>query len=282
MKITKLFHHENIQGFKFGSQPIGKPRMFSHIYFIDGLLIDTGHSNMRKEVLKTIKDLPVEQNFLTHFHEDHTGNVQAVQDHFQCPTYASQLCVDIMKAPPSISFGQKLTWGNRPANTNILVKENFIKTEYYHFELIPIPGHAPDMLALYEPNQGWLFSADLWVNDFIRIFMRPESMYQQIQSLKKVLELEFDVLLCSHNPQFKNGKEQVKKKLVFMEYFYETVADLHRKSFSVKAIIKEMKLKEDWSIRILSAGALSTANMIKSVIRDEVNLKLNKNELDDF
>ena len=274
MKITKTFQHENIKGFKFGSQPIGRPRMFSHIYFIDGLLIDTGHSNMRKEVLKTIKDLRVEQNFITHHHEDHTGNIEVIQNHFQCPTYASQLCVDIMKSPPNISFAQKITWGNRPSNTNIIVKENFIKTENYHFELIPIPGHAADMMALYEANQGWLFSADLWVNDFIRIFMRPESMGQQIDSLKKVLELDFDVLLCSHNPKFKNGKELVKKKLIFFEYFYETVADLHRKGFSVKSIIKKMKLKEDWSTRILSTGELSTSNMIKSVIRDE--LKLNR------
>ena len=269
MKIKKQFNYENIQGFKFASQPIGKPKMFSHIYFIDGLLIDTGHRNMQKEILQEVSNLDVRQIFITHHHEDHTGNMDILQNHFQVPSYASSRCVEIMKKPPSISFAQRMTWGNRPPNFDLQVKENFIETENYRFELIPIPGHAIDMLALYERNQGWLFSADLWVNDFIRIFMRPESMKQQIESLKRVLKLDFEVLLCSHNPQFKDGKLKVKKKLVFLEYFYQTVANLHQKGFSPKAIIKEMKLKEDWSVRILSGGSLSTLNMIKSVIRDE-------------
>lgn len=75
MKITKQFNYENIQGFKFGSMPYGKPKMFSHIYFIDGMLIDSGHRNMQKEVLREVSDLDVEQIFITHHHEDHTGNI---------------------------------------------------------------------------------------------------------------------------------------------------------------------------------------------------------------
>ena len=269
MKVTKQFNYEEIQGFKFGSTPYGKPRMFSHIYFIDGLLIDSGHSNMKKEVLNEIGKLDVQQLFITHHHEDHTGNLDILQNHFQVPSFASSRCVEIMKKPPPISFGQHVSWGNRPANFDLQIKEDFIETENYRFELIPIPGHAIDMLALYERNRGWLFSADLWVNDFIRIFMRPESMKQQIASLKRVLKLDFKVLLCSHNPQFKDGKLKVKKKLEFFEYFYQTVADLHQKGFSPRAIIKEMGLKEDWSVRILTGGGISTLNMIKSVIRDE-------------
>jgi len=269
MKITKQFNYENIQGFQFGSLPYGKPKMFSLIYFIDGLLIDSGHSNMRKEVLTEISNLNVNQMFITHHHEDHTGNLNALQKHFQVPSFASARCVKIMKEPPRISFGQMMMWGNRPSNTNLQIKEDFIETKNYRFELIPIPGHAIDMLALYERNQGWLFSADLWMNDFIRIFMRPESMKQQIESMRRVLKLDFEVLLCSHNPQFKDGKLKVKKKLEFFEYFYQTVVDLYQRGFSPKAIIKEMKLKEDWSTRILSGGGLSTFNMIKSVIRDE-------------
>ena len=269
MKLTKTFQYKNIQGFKFGSQPFSQPKMFAHIYFIDGLLIDTGHSNMRNEILNEVAHLPVNQMFITHHHEDHSGNIDILQKHFNCPVYTSSLCAKVMEKPPKISFGQHITWGDRPPYFKFEIEDNLIQTDNYQFELIPVPGHAIDMYALYERNEGWLFSADLWVNDFIRIFMRPESMKQQIDSLKKVLKLDFNVLLCSHNPQFKDAKKQVEKKLIFLEYFYQTVADLHQKGFSVQAIIKEMKLKENWSIRILSHGALSTANMIRSVIRDE-------------
>lgn len=270
MKITKTFQHQNIKGFKFGSWPFGKPTMFSHIYFIDGLLIDTGHSNMKKAVMEHIAPLPVEQIFLTHHHEDHTGNLLALQQEFDCPYLASQACVELMKKPPKISFAQQLTWGDRPANFNIqAVEGNTLQTPNYSFELIPIPGHAADMLCLYEAKEGWLFSADLWVNGFIRFFMRSESMKQQIESMKRVAKLEFDVLLCSHNPQFSDGKAKLHKKIQFMEDFYGKAAHFYHKGLSANAILKAMKLKESWQIRLLSTGELSTLNMVKSVIRDE-------------
>jgi len=271
MKITKTFQFEEIQGFKFGSWPFGKPRMFSHTYFVDGLLIDTGHSNVQKEVLERLKPLPVKQIFLTHHHEDHTGNLKALQQHFQCPTYASTACIELMKNPPNISFAQWLTWGKTQANFEIKSHEKQLITPKYRFDIIPIPGHAVDMVCLYEANKGWLFSADLWVAERIRYFMRSESMRQQIDSIKRVLTLDFEVLLCSHRPQFKDGKKKLQNKLEFMENFYGEVVDLYQKDHSISQILKEMKLKEDWSIRLLSGGALSTKNMVNSVIRDEKN-----------
>ena len=275
MKITKRFQHEDIQGFKFGSWPFGKPSMYSHIYFIDGLLIDTGHSNMRKEVMEQISPIAVEQIFITHHHEDHTGNLAALQAHFDCPSYASALCTKMMKSPPKISPAQMMTWGKRKANFDLQTIENQIKTPTYTFDLIPVPGHAPDMLALHEANQGWLFSADLWVSTYIKYFMRSESMKGQIESIKKILELDFEVMLCSHNPQFKDGKKLLAKKLHFLEDFYEKVASLHQKGHSSQHIFKEMHLKENWSIRLMSLGALSTMNMVKAVIRDEKRKRVN-------
>jgi len=271
MKITKTFQFEEIQGFKFGSWPFGKPRMFSHAYFVDGLLIDTGHHNVQKEVLERLKPLPVKQIFLTHHHEDHTGNLKALQQHFQCPTYASPQCIELMKNPPNISFAQWLTWGRTQANFEIKSPGKQLITLNYRFDIIPIPGHAVDMVCLYEANKGWLFSADLWVAERIRYFMRSESIIQQINSIKKVLKLDFEALLCSHRPQFKGGKKKLQSKLEFMENFYEQASTLYQKGYNVSQIVKKMKLKEDWRIWLLSTGALSAKNMVNSVIRDEKN-----------
>lgn len=269
MKLQKSFQFDVVQGFKFGSYPIGKPKMFVHVYFVDGLLIDTGHSNMRREVMKTIGELPVEQVYITHHHEDHTGNLEQAQNHFKCPTYASSICAEMMKKPPRISFAQWLTWGNRPANYQLIPNDNKISTPNFNFEIIPIPGHAKDMVGLYEKNQGWFFSSDLYVYDYVKYFMRPESVIQQIESIRRVLKLDFDVLFCGHNPKFKNGKKGLQRKLVFFEDFYEQVSKLHNQGNSVNVIIKKMKLKRNWAVWALSMGALSTSNMVRAVIRDE-------------
>ena len=273
MKISKSFQYDSIQGFKFGSWPFGRPKLYSHVYFIDGLLIDTGHRNMRKAVLSALSPLSVDQIYITHHHEDHTGNLGPLQQVFNAPTYASSLCVEIMKKPPSVSFSQWLVWGKNTPNFKIQAEDQKIETPNYQFTIIPIPGHAVDMVCLYEPNQGWLFSADLFTKEYIRYFLWSENMIGQIESIQRILKLDFEVLLCSHNPQFEGAKEKLKAKLDFLTDFYGSVAGLYHKGYSSTAILKAMNLKENWLIRILSTGALSTLNMIEAVIRDEEKKK---------
>ena len=268
MLVKESFSHQDVTGFKFGYMAMGKPSMFSHVYYVDGLLIDTGHSRVEKHVLDQTRLLSVNQLFITHHHEDHTGNLPAVMKQHNCPAYASTLCCETMKAPPPISFAQKLTWGTRPPSNDLVPVDDVLNTENYSFQLIHIPGHAHDMYALYEPNQQWLFSADLYINSYIGYFLKTESIAQQISSTKKVLELDFDVMFCAHNPQLKNGKAKLKKKLGFLESSFEKVAHLYEKGLDAKAIFKALKLKENKFVKLLSGGHLSQLNMVKSVIRD--------------
>ena len=269
MKASRSFQHADVSAFGFGFQPIGKPRLFAYCFFVDGLLIDTGQSRMRREVMDATANLPIDQILITHHHEDHNGNLKALQERNQVPAYASPLCVELMRDPPKISFAQFLVWGKTEANFDILTIEESIETPKYKFELILAPGHAPDMYCLYERNEGWLFPADLWVKQYIRYFMRPESMADQIDSIRKILELDFDVLFCSHNPQLKGGKDLMQQKLQFLEDFYGRAAGLYAKGLGDKQIFKQMGLKEDRLTKLLSGGALAGINMVRSVIRDE-------------
>lgn len=268
MKLVDHFSYEEVRGFKFGKSLFGVPKLFSHIYFVDGLLIDTGHRRMTNDIFKTVENLDVQQIFITHYHEDHSGNIARLQQHFDCPVYASFQCCEIMKAPPPISLPQKLSWGDRPAFKKILPKSDFLKTENYNFQIIPIPGHAIDMVALFEPQRKWLFSADLFVSPYIAYFLEEESMLDQIHSIRKILQLDFDILLCGHNPQLKNGKAKLEKKLQFFEDFYEKVSIAYKRGYAPNQILKQLKIKEYWMMRILSNGHLCRLNMVKSVIRD--------------
>ncbi len=268
MTIVEKFNYEEVIGFKFGHLPIGKPRLFSHIYFIDGLLIDTGHSKMRKKIFLKTKDLSVEQLFITHHHEDHTGNITGFQKKFNCNVYASALCCEIMKKPPKISFAQRFVWGNREAQFNLRPVNNLIETKKFQFQIIPIPGHALDMVALYEPQKKWLFSADLYINSYISYFLKNENISLQIQSIKSILKLDFKVLFCSHYPELVNGKKKLTEKLHFLESFFENVSKLYLKGYTAKEIFRQLQLKENYFIKYLSNGSLSKMNMVQSVIRN--------------
>lgn len=265
------FQYEEVLGIKLGHSFIGKPRMSAYVYYVDGLLIDTAQSRVRNKLLSLVKDLPVKQIFVTHHHEDHTGNAEALRKLKNCPVYGSEMCCEIMKAPPKISLAQYLTWGKRKAIPDLIPVKGSIRTEKFNFQIIPVPGHAPDMVALYEPDKKWLFSSDLYIHYYIGFFINTESITQQIKSLKTVLNLDFKVLFCSHNPQLTHGRDKLLKKLQFLEENYESVADLYQKGYTAKQIFKKLKMKENHFVKILSGGTLSHLNMVKDIIRDIEN-----------
>ncbi len=277
MMVIEKFTVEEVLGHKFGHGIFGKPSVYAHIYYLDGLLIDTGYRKMRTSIVEAIGQLPVEQIFISHHHEDHTGNLNFLQQHFNCRAYSSELCAQLMIRPPRISLPQKLSWGDRPGTDQLEIVGPVVETNRFELEVIPVPGHAIDMLALFEAGRGWLFSADLYLHHYIAYFIQDESMAQQIQSIQRVLQLDFDVLFCAHNPQLKNGKSKLRKKLHFLEEFYGKVAQLYHKGLSEQQILRAMSLKEKWFVRLLSGGHLSTVNMIRSVMRDEGEIRASSN-----
>jgi glyoxylase-like metal-dependent hydrolase (beta-lactamase superfamily II) len=234
-------------------------------------LIDTGQRHARKQILADTKDLKVDQIFVTHHHEDHSGNIAQLQAQYRCEVYGSKACSEMMKNPPKISLAQKLTWGSRPAFGSIVPLENELKTPKYTFQIVPIPGHASDMVALYEPSKKWLFSADLYINSYISYFLENESIADQIDSIRRVMNLDFDVMFCSHKPKLENPKDSLAKKLDFLSSTFDAVGDLHARGHSAKSIFKLLKLKEDHVVKTLSSGLLSKLNMVKSIIRDIEN-----------
>ncbi|MEL6533980.1 MAG: MBL fold metallo-hydrolase [Bacteroidota bacterium] len=268
MKRTQSFQHGPVQGVGFGYFPFRAPKLMVHAYFVDGLLIDTGQRRMAKEVQAAVGELPVEQMLITHHHEDHTGNLRALRQHFNAPVYASERCLQLMEKPPALSLVQKILFLDRPAARGLTPLEGTLETERYRFQVIPIPGHAPDMIALYEPQQGWLFSADLYVLKRPRYMLREESVAQQIRSMERVLSLDFDQMFCAHNPQLKEGKTKLSAKLQVLKELSAEVIALHEQGYSLRGIRNTLTVKEHWGVRLLSGGLLSAHNIIASIVRD--------------
>ncbi|PCE63914.1 MBL fold metallo-hydrolase [Sediminicola luteus] len=267
MVVDQSYDFGPVSGFRFGKTLFGPVKLSVLIYHIDGLLIDTGAPNMRGPILDRLSDLPVNQIFLTHHHEDHSGNVPALQQAFSCKTFTTTACAQVMRTPPKMSLPQHMVWGKYQAIHNMEVVENWLETENYRFEIIELPGHASDMAGLLEQNQGWFFSADLYIHHYITYFKRDEHMGQQIASLKKALSLDFDTLFCAHNPQLEGGKEKLRQKLAFLEDFKGKVDQYAQMGLAPKEILKKMALKEKTMMRFMSGGELSVINMIRAALK---------------
>lgn len=270
MRVAKGRHFGPIESIQLGVGYFGPPPVSVYAYSIDGLLIDTGPPILAKEFMAWAKKQTINQTFITHHHEDHSGNVNPLAAATGTPIYGSALCSDLVKGKVHTCLAQKLFWGTPQYTDKVTpIETNFIETNKHHFKLIPIPGHSADQIALYEAEEGWLFSADAFVSPIIKYFMRQESMKQQIASLRKLIALDFDLLLCCHTPLMKGGKDQLIQKLAFFEQYYGQVLHWAKLGDPPQTILKKMGKKERWSGYLLSGGNMAAINMVHSVLRDE-------------
>ena len=164
---SKLFGE--VEAFQFGFGPIGKPLMSVYVYFIDGLIIDSGQSNMRKYVLDSFRNKRPNSILLTHYHEDHSGNAYPLSQFYKTDVFGHALTSCKMAAHRRILPYQRYIWGN---SEDVKVKplEATFESEHFTFRPVHTPGHSKDHTVYLEEKNGWLFSGDLFLGERIKFF----------------------------------------------------------------------------------------------------------------
>lgn len=275
MSKVNRFEHQGVKAFKLGHAYWGKPFISVHVYWLDGLLIDSGQPKMQKHLLAAIKDLPIEQVMLTHHHEDHSGNIKALKDAYQVPVWAGDETRKLVKAGFKIKNYQKFVFGNMPPADGLQPLPAQITTNKYTLTPIFTPGHAQDHYSLIEESQGWLFSGDLYLGK-IKFTRYDENVPQMIASIKKVLQYEFDTLFCAHHPRLNNGKQHMRNKLQYLEDLSGNIRRLHEQGNSVKQIMKKLNRKEARLGKLITSNDIGVDFLVRSVLEDEV---LSHNEI---
>lgn len=269
MKNFRQHQHQEVSFGEFGYAKRGKPFINVRIYCLDGLIIDTGQSTMREEVLSYLQDKKIEQIVLTHHHEDHSGNVKVIYEAHQKPSvYAGEETRKLIQTSFPIKTYQKNSSGPIDGFSETLPLPETIQTSKYTLEPIFTPGHSTDHYAFYERNQGWLFSGDLYLGK-IKLMRHDENIADMILSIRKILELDFEVLFCAHHPRLENGKKYMQAKLDHLENYWGTVLRLHNKGMKPIRILKEMKIPRMWMGYWLTSWEVSPLHMVNSVIENQ-------------
>lgn len=268
----KIF--EQVEIYKFGYAPIGKPAMTVCCFWVDQLLIDTAQYNARKKVLKTFENKKIEQIALTHWHEDHIGNTADLYLQHRPTVFAHPFTTEKLHNGFKVLPYEQFMFGK--IKPYPIPTQNFpekICTEKFEFVPIHTPGHSEDHTVFLEPQQGWLFAGDLFVSTKIKYFRRGEDLGEQIESIKKLLQYDFEVIFCGHFPQLSNGKELFRKKLQYFEDFYGSVKKYYLQGLDSKAIMKAMHLKEVYWLKYATFSDVSVELMVQSVIDRENRLR---------
>lgn len=254
-----------VQATELGFAFVGQPFIKTHVYFIDDLMIDTGQKHLSRDVQELVARVLPQRVLLTHHHEDHSGNAAMIKNFLNIPIFGNPLTISKMENTFKIFPYQHWMWGKAdPVQVSPLPE--VIETNNYRLKPIHTPGHSKDHTVYWEAEQGWLFSGDLYLADRVKYFRADERIKEEIQSLKKIVGLDFDIVFCAHNPKVKNGKRSMIRKLDFLENLYGNVEDFYKNGLSTEQIMLKMGIKESYFLKLMCFGNVSARNMVESVI----------------
>lgn len=92
-------------------------------------------------------------------------------------------------------------------------------------------------------------------------------MDTQIDSLEKVLKLDFDALFCAHNPCRQNGKHYLSHKWDYLVTLKQKVVALNQKGYSFREIICRLDPGTDRRVKWITMGNASFAHMVRSALK---------------
>ncbi|MEE4112604.1 MAG: MBL fold metallo-hydrolase [Desulfobacteraceae bacterium] len=264
--VNQQRFNAQVTALELGYGIIGRPLMNVYCYRIGDTLIDCGQTRMADAMESFVLDHRIERLLLTHHHEDHSGNAAMIAKSCGALVMGHPLTAHKMGHIRPILPYQHLVWG-QSRKVAVSPLPAVVVSDGLHFLPIHTPGHSKDHTVYLEAQHGWLFSGDLYLGDRIKFFRSDERIDQQIQSLKIVLQHDFEALFCAHNPVLKNGRERLRRKLAYLEDIAGAVSSLLTRGLPEKEIIRRMDHRRDRFVKFVTMGNVSFANMVRSAIR---------------
>jgi glyoxylase-like metal-dependent hydrolase (beta-lactamase superfamily II) len=237
----------------------GKRIFPTNAYVIESLLIDTGPANLSDDFLVILKDFSISTVVNTHTHPDHIGSNHAFSFVYVHPNGFEQL-----KHPKLDMMIQKLLYGLPQPSVPKEIPSR-IETDHYTFDVLYTPGHSPDHISLYEPEQKWAFTGDLLLWGSTREVYIDVQIYDAIESLQRLSTLDIDRLFPGHGPPFKNPGQALTNQVKTLTTFETEIKELHMRGWSAEEIRNHIFGRERMYV-YLCGGKFSAINLVKSYL----------------
>lgn len=229
-------------------------------YAIRGIVIDSAFSDVGGELEQWLDASGPRGLIVTHYHEDHAGNVERMAQR-GLPLWIAPATLAHLTQPSRIGWYRRLCWGVQPA-----LESPVTPFAPEGLELIPTPGHSHDHHVVWDPTTRTVFGADLFLGVKVRVSHPPhrEDVRAQIASLRRVIALNPLRYFDAHRGLIPSPVAQLKKKLTWMEETVAAIDAMLVQRLDDKAIVKRVFGGED-RIGLITFGDYSRKNFVASV-----------------
>jgi glyoxylase-like metal-dependent hydrolase (beta-lactamase superfamily II) len=244
----------------------GRSAYFTAAYWVDGLMIDTGCAHTAQQVVAATRGWHIDRVFNTHSHEDHIGANADIQALCGCSVLAHPDALPILANPKlqTLQPYRRVFWG-RPRPSRGEPAPDEVRTKHLCFQPVHTPGHSPDHLCLFAPDQGWLFSGDAYIGGQDRALREGYDIHQIITSLKKLAELPVKTIFAGSGSVRSEGTKPLIDKIAYLEELGERIEALRAQGLSPRRIRKQLFGKE-LPIAYITLGHFSGVRLVNSYL----------------
>jgi glyoxylase-like metal-dependent hydrolase (beta-lactamase superfamily II) len=229
-------------------------------YVVRGAMIDTGFHRARDELIRAAQSLGVDGAIVTHWHEDHAGNVAALARR-GIPIRLAPDTESVLRARPDIQLYRRVIWGHPPP-----LDSDIVPFEPDGLESVHTPGHSEDHHVVWDAQTGTLFSGDLWLAIRSRVLHSTEDPYMIVESVRRAAALGPERMFDAHRGLVENPIAALNAKADFLGEMMEAIAREIAKGASDREIVNRL-LEGEYRSAYISGGDYSRRNLVKAVRR---------------
>ena len=265
MSVTQRLDHDGVEGLRVGRYT-SRINTTCVLYRLGDTIIDTGPPNQWPFIRSYLREREVRRVLLTHHHEDHSGNGRAIQAELGIPVFAPAQSLNYLSKGYRVHLYRRAVWGKPALFDATPVPDQLVNGDGLHLVTVRTPGHSDDLVCYLVPEKGALFTGDLFLANRPLYLRVDENPLLEMESLRLVLQHDFQVIFCAHRGVVPDGRKALQEKLDYFESLRSQVQDLLQQGRSVPEIARKL-LGKDGFLRWLSGGHFSKTNMIAAMAR---------------
>lgn len=261
-RMHEITTHGDVTRVRLWSRPGVAVGYDVSVYLARGVLIDTGFPRAHGELRALVEALRPRGALVTHWHEDHAGNVPLLAE-MGLPLGIAHGTLERLRAHPRIRLYRRVVWG-RPAPL-AHAPQSFADDA---LAMLPTPGHSPDHHVVWDAERETLFSGDLWLGVRARVMHEHEAPRTLLASLRRVAALRPRHMFDAHRGEVSDPPRALAARIEFLERTIDAVQRRVDAGWGDAAIVRT-ELEGEEAAAWFSLGEYARRNLVRAVRRGD-------------